>query len=150
MDAVDRLLAIEEIRKLKARYFRSMDSKDWVGFTNVFTADARLDVTGEMPPGTDPSAGIVHGAETIAAFVKGAIDHVVTVHHGHMSEIEIVAEDEARGVWSMEDMLRWPPSADGSPTDMHGYGHYHETYKRVDGQWRIAALKLTRLRVDRS
>jgi hypothetical protein len=46
----------------------------------------------------------------------------------------------------MEDMLRWP---EGAPMQaMHGYGHYHETYEKVDGQWRIASIQLSRLRVD--
>ena len=31
---------------------------------------------------------------------------------------------------------------------MQGFGHYHEDYRKEDGQWRIARLKLTRLRVD--
>ena len=38
----------------------------------------------------------------------------------------------------MEDMLRWP---DG--TELHGYGHYHETYEKVGDTWRIKTLKLT-------
>jgi len=43
----------------------------------------------------------------------------------------------------MEDMLRWP---DG--TELHGYGHYWETYSKVEGAWKIKELKLTRLRLD--
>jgi hypothetical protein len=71
---------------------------------------------------------------------------VVTVHHGHMPEIEITSDDTATGIWAMEDKLRWP---EGSPIGwMHGYGHYHETYERVDGAWRIKTLTLTRLRID--
>jgi hypothetical protein len=31
---------------------------------------------------------------------------------------------------------------------VQGFGHYHETYTRKDGQWRIASLKLTRLYVS--
>jgi hypothetical protein len=31
---------------------------------------------------------------------------------------------------------------------MHGYGHYHETYEKVDGRWLIASTTLTRLRTD--
>ena len=31
---------------------------------------------------------------------------------------------------------------------MVGYGHYHETYQKADGQWRIATSRLTRLRED--
>jgi hypothetical protein len=46
----------------------------------------------------------------------------------------------------MEDKLRWPP---GSPIHtLHGYGHYHETYEKVDGRWRIKTITLTRVRVD--
>jgi len=68
---------------------------------------------------------------------------VITVHHGHMPEIELTSATTATGVWAMEDMLRWP---DGR--EMHGYGHYHETYEKVGGAWRIKSSKLTRLRTD--
>ena len=37
----------------------------------------------------------------------------------------------------------WP---DG--TTMRGDGHYHEAYVKVDGEWRITASTLTRLRMD--
>jgi hypothetical protein len=29
-----------------------------------------------------------------------------------------------------------------------GYGHYHETYENIAGQWLIKSSKLTRLRED--
>jgi hypothetical protein len=29
-----------------------------------------------------------------------------------------------------------------------GYGHYHETYENITGQWFIKSSKLTRLRED--
>jgi hypothetical protein len=29
-----------------------------------------------------------------------------------------------------------------------GYGHYHETYVKRDGQWLIQATPITRLRVE--
>jgi hypothetical protein len=29
-----------------------------------------------------------------------------------------------------------------------GFGHYHETYRKVSGEWRIATLRLTRLLVQ--
>jgi hypothetical protein len=31
---------------------------------------------------------------------------------------------------------------------LQGYGHYHEEYVREDGEWKIARLELSRLRVD--
>ncbi len=142
MDAVERLEAVEAIKRLKSRYFRCMDTKDWAGFAAVFAPDAVMDMAAEV--GSDD--GIVHGNEAIAAFVRGAVDPVETVHHGHMPEIEITSPTTATGIWSMEDKLRWP---EGGPlATMHGYGHYHETYVRHDGKWLIATLTLTRLRVD--
>jgi hypothetical protein len=141
----DDLIAVEEIKALKARYFRCMDTKDWDGFGDQFTTDAVLDVSGEMQASADDD-GFVRGRSEIVAFVSGAIDVVTTVHHGHMPEIEIVSPTRATGVWAMEDKLRWP---EGSPIrSLHGYGHYHETYEKADGRWRIASLKLTRLRID--
>jgi uncharacterized protein (TIGR02246 family) len=139
------LAAVEEIKALKARYFRCMDTKDWDGFADQFTPNASIDVSGEMRAGPDDD-GKISGRRAITDFVRGAIDAVTTVHHGHMPEIDVTSPTRATGVWAMEDMLRWP---DGSPIRaMHGYGHYHETYEKTDGRWRISSLKLTRLRVD--
>ncbi len=139
------LLAIEEIKALKARYFRCMDTKDWDGFAALFTIDASLDVSGEMRPEKSDD-GVVRGRSAIAAFVQNAIDAVTTVHHGHTPEIEVTSPTSATGIWAMEDMLRWPP---GAPVRaLHGYGHYHDTYVRLDGRWLIASTTLTRLRVD--
>ncbi len=146
MDAVERLEAIEAIKQLKARYFRAMDTKDWDGFAAVFAPDALMDMSGEMRDSVTEGTGVTRGNTAIAAFVRSAVDPVETVHHGHMPEIEILTSVTARGIWSMEDMLRWPV---GSPIrSMHGYGHYHETYEKLSGQWRIKTIALTRLRVD--
>lgn len=146
MDDLERLVAIEEIKQLKARYFRCLDTKDWVGFADVFAPDAVMDMRGEMRDGTTEGDGLVTGANDIAEFVRGAVDGVSTVHHGHMPEIEITSDTSATGVWAMEDKLWWP---EGAPLRaMHGYGHYHEQYVRTDAGWRIARLTLTRLRVD--
>ena len=66
----ERILALEEIKKLKARYFRTLDTKDWAGYLGVFTQDAIIDSTeaytpkdlngtpivfdGEAPPAPNP------------------------------------------------------------------------------------------------
>jgi len=127
---------VEAIKQLKARYFRTMDTKDWDGMRQVFTDDVIVDTSSS-------GGGVVEGADEFLTFLRGVIGDVVTVHHGHMPEIEITSATTATGIWAMEDMLRWPSGA-----EMHGYGHYHETYKKVDGQWRIKSTTLTRLRVD--
>ena len=142
---LDELTAIDAIKALKARYFRCMDTKDWAGFADQFAPDATMDMSGEIRGG-QPGDGVIRGRDDIAAFVRGAIDQVTTVHHGHTPEIEIVSPSTATGIWAMEDKLRWP---EGAPIrSLHGYGHYHETYERLDGRWYITSTKLTRLRVD--
>lgn len=125
---------IEAIRALKARYFRFVDTKQWADFRALFTDDVAVDL-GE--------AGTFDDADVFVAFVRQALDGATTVHHGHMPEIELTGADEATGVWAMADIVLRPGA-----TRMMGYGHYHETYRRVDGRWRIAALRLTRLLVD--
>ena len=127
---------VEAIRQLKARYFRTMDTKDWAGMRQVFADDVVMDTSSS-------GGGLITGADEFMAFLEPTLQDVVTVHHGHMPEIELTSPTTATGIWSMEDMLRWP---DGS--EMHGYGHYLETYEKVDGEWRIATSTLTRLRTD--
>lgn len=127
---------IEAIRQLKARYCRAMDTKDWRSLRDVFTADVTVDTT-------ESDGGVIHGADEFVEFLRGVLGDVVTVHHCHMPEISIASPTEATGVWAMEDELWWP---DG--LHLHGYGHYHERYAKVDGLWRIRSTKLTRLRRD--
>jgi hypothetical protein len=141
MDEIERMTAIEEIRRLKARYFRCLDTKDWDGFRDVFAADAEMDMRPEAG-----EAGLVHGNQAIADFVRGVVGDVETVHHGHMPEIDLTSTTTATGIWAMEDLLRWP--AGGPFGSMHGWGHYHETYTKEGGAWRIRTLALTRLRRD--
>jgi uncharacterized protein (TIGR02246 family) len=127
---------LEEIRQLKARYFRLMDEKDWGALADVFTDDVEMDMTGE-------GSGVIRGREAYMPFIRQVLDGVTTVHHGHMPEITITSPTTATGIWAMEDMLWWP--AGGPMTHMHGYGHYHETYERTSDGWRIKTLRLTRL-----
>jgi hypothetical protein len=146
MTDIDRLTAIEEIKQLKARYFRSMDTKDWAGLESVFSPDAALDMRGEAADKSKAAEGLVIGAANIMPFIRNAVIDLVTVHHGHMPEIEIVSETTATGIWAMEDILRWPEGA--ALKSLHGFGHYHETYRKIDGRWFIQSSRLVRLRVD--
>ena len=146
MTELDRLVTIRAIEELKARYFRTLDTKDWAGYRDVFTSDLVADFRDSA--GERNEAMLTHGSEAYVAGLSAMLQHVVTVHHGHMAEIEVHSATEASGIWAMEDKL-WVP--EGSPLPfrfMHGYGHYHERYVRLDDGWRISAIRLSRLRVD--
>src|SRR3546814_8234365 len=120
MTAEDRLIAIEQISMLKARYFRFADTKDWEELRGLFTPDATL----FYPEGQDAPTSRDESIERIKEVLAG----VVRVHQGHTPEIEILSPDRATGIWAMEDLLFFPPErarAIGVESS-HGYGHYHE------------------------
>jgi hypothetical protein len=48
----------------------------------------------------------------------------------------------------MEDLLWWQNG--DTEEHLHGWGHYHETYTKIDGSWFIQSRVLTRLRVDQT
>ena len=127
---------LEALKQLKARYFRTMDTKDWGAMRSVFADDLVIDTS-------ESGGGVVEGADEFMTFLRETLADVVTVHHGHMPEITLTSATTATGIWAMEDMLRWP-----NGMELHGYGHYHETYERVGEEWRIKTSTLTRLRMD--
>ena len=43
MTEIEALAAIEQIKQLKARYIRFMDTKDWAGYESVFAPDVVFD-----------------------------------------------------------------------------------------------------------
>ncbi|HEY4332645.1 MAG TPA: nuclear transport factor 2 family protein [Ilumatobacteraceae bacterium] len=130
---------IEQIKQLKARYFRCLDTKDWAGLQAVFIADAEVDMTGE-------GGGVTHSAADFVAGLSAMLADVITVHHGHMPEIALLSDLRATGIWAMEDELWWPEGS--ALKHLHGYGHYTESYIKLDGMWAIASMRLTRLRRD--
>jgi uncharacterized protein (TIGR02246 family) len=127
---------VEAIKQLKARYFRHLDARDWSAMRRVFADDVVMDTTGA-------GGRLVHGADEFVAGLQKVLAGATTVHHGHMPEIELTSPTTATGVWALHDIVIWP---DGTRLD--GYGHYHETYEKRDGEWRIKTSTLTRLHAD--
>lgn len=143
---------IEAIKQLKARYFRSLDTKDWDAFRDVFTGDPQIgpiengfpDYLLALRP-KEARENVAAGADFDAFIERNRlfIGPLITTHHGHQPEITITGPDTASGIWPMEDVLVWPEEG----YRLRGTGHYWEEYRRVDGEWRLASLKLTRLYV---
>lgn len=126
---------IEEIKKLKARYFRFIDRKLWDEWADVFTEDATVQF------GPDPE-NVWHGRQQIVEQCSRSLAGATTVHHGHMPEIELMSPTTATGIWAMFDYVQMPS------TTLKGYGHYEEEYVKEEGKWRIKSLRLTRLHLD--
>jgi hypothetical protein len=135
------LCDIEEIKQLKARYFRFVDMKQWERLRALFTDDATFE--GFAPDSFGPDRFI----EILRPRASAK-----TIHHGHMPEIRIIRPDYARGLWAMFDWVEFPAPETAGPRAGQrgavGYGYYQEEYRKVDGIWKFAFMRLTRQRVD--
>jgi 3-phenylpropionate/cinnamic acid dioxygenase small subunit len=132
------LLEIEAIKQLKARYCRHLDTKNWVAWRALFTDDFVSDTS-------EAGGKLITGADDFVAFTRKSIGRPSqpTAHQVHTPEIELTSESTAHGVWALQDVVRFTVGL-----NLVGYGHYHETYAKTAGQWRITSSKLTRLRED--
>jgi hypothetical protein len=114
---------------------RFVDGQDWAGWRSLMADDM---VFGPSDPESkDPMR--IEGADALVAVISEALKDVATVHMGFMPEIEILSADQARGVWAMEDILRWK---DGRV--LKGYGYYRETYVRQGGAWKFKTVEVLR------
>ncbi len=125
------------IYDLKARYCRLMDTKQWDAWRDLFTEDYELDVS----DGT--GLPILKGRDAALNQVLGSIRNAITAHQVHSPEITLDG-DRASAIWAMQDRVIF----DAARPSLVGYGHYHDSYVRQGGVWKIAALKLTRLHID--
>jgi hypothetical protein len=136
----DELHEIEQIRTLKARYFRYLDTKQWEKWRNLFADDCVL------PDGRYASV------DDLVATLSAQRQHATTVHHGHTPEIVMTGTGVARGIWAMSDYVEFPePATEGLAKGYRGFvgaGHYEEEYRKVGAEWKISSFRLRRLRAD--
>ncbi|WP_182358934.1 nuclear transport factor 2 family protein [Tomitella gaofuii] len=168
LSPAEQLLAVEEIKRTFAGRLRCMDTKNWDGYASFHTDDVvsdswRSQGAAQPSSGSDAAAdgngaAPVTGGAALTEAIRATLDGerpVTSVHHAHTPEIELTSDTTARGVWAMEDRLWWTRPGSGSADEdteewLHGYGHYHEEYRKVGGRWLISYRALTRLRVDAS
>lgn len=151
MDATERLQAIEDIKQVKARYLRGVDTADGGLVRGILADDCVLDYRGcctDLKTGRDffPALNMVmEGAGSWPDAGLSAIG-VTSVHQGYNPDICVTSDTTAQAIWSMTDRLFMPPDAEFSL--MTGYGFYHETYEKVGSAWKLKTLKITRLKID--
>ena len=139
MTDIERLIAIEDIRNLCARRLRAMDEKRWADYEAMHAEDHVSDTYGGEP---------AVGAKANTARLAEVLGHIASVHHAHTPEITITGPDTAEGIWAMEDMLFWTQGDEAHW--LHGFGHYHERYRKGPEGWQFVYRRLTRLRVNTS
>ena len=151
MEHYQRLHAIEEIKQVKARYFRGVDTNDSELVRGILALDCVLDYTGCC---TDPTSGhdflpamniVLCGSSAWPSQGLRAAG-IVSVHHGHTGEVTLDGSTRGSAIWSMTDRLFMPVGAPFAV--MTGFGYYHETYEVNDGAWKIKTLRIERIRVE--
>ncbi|MEM9174759.1 MAG: nuclear transport factor 2 family protein, partial [Myxococcota bacterium] len=144
MDALARLVAIEEIKQLKARYQRAVDTKDWALMRSVLAPDAKSVYS--------DGKYAFEGRDAIVEFLEKGLGNPVvqSMHHAHTPEIELTSETTAKGKWYLEDFVITALPSDWAPngTVMHGTGIYHDLYVKLEGEWLIEETGYERIFED--
>jgi hypothetical protein len=129
---------VEAIKRLKARYCRAIDTKDWELLAGCYTPDTRIDLSRE-----EALAGFrqpVVGIAPVVASMRDALGDGKSIHVTFLPDIEPVTETEARGIWGLEYYTWQPP---GSPIPMlHGFAYSHDEYRLAAGRWLIHSVRV--------
>jgi uncharacterized protein (TIGR02246 family) len=117
MDALDRLIAHDEIRLLASRYAVAVDTRDLDALVDLFVPDVRV--------GRDTA-----GRDALRASFEQSLSAIgVTILHVGTHAIDLLDDDHATGVQyssgQIEEVGRW----------IHQSIVYRDTYERRDGRW---------------
>jgi len=127
---VQALEDIEEIRKLRFKYWWYLDHKQYDKFAELFTEDLIY---------TNLATGKCQEKGPWLAGLGGFLDdNTRSSHHGHQMLINIEDETHATGIWVLRDELNNLTAN----TNFKGRGWYFDHYRKVDGVWKICKLSL--------
>lgn len=133
---LQQLSDMEDIRVLKHRYFRGIDTADMAVLETLFTDDVEARYYG---------GGYrveVDGKADFLTFLANSFNSdSVAMHFGLMPEVRMTGEDSAEGVWTLYDVFISLERQD------HTYGSavYKDVYRREGGVWKIARTHYDRV-----
>ena len=125
---IQRLDDIEEIKRLRAAYFRCLDTANLAELETLLTPDfACLCIGGDYEYKADSKA------EFLAMIESSFHQEIVTQHNGHGPEIDLVDDTHATGTVYFHDQVYHFRSREF----LMGTGIYRDRYRKVDGRWQI-------------
>jgi hypothetical protein len=135
-EAVQQLLDIEAIKRVKHAYFRCIDTGNFEEIAGLFHPD----VTVYFKGGTYEWK--LEGRDDYVSSISQSF-HTRSVghHNGHHPEIEILSATEATGIWYLADKM-WILNFDFFTS---GTAIYWDRYIKVDGRWSIRETRYERL-----
>lgn len=118
------------IQRLKYRYVRLLDTKQWDEFATCFAPDATADYNG-LSFG-DPEALVDYMRSNLG-------EGVLTMHNVHHPEIDVDG-DTATGTWYLHDKV----IVDAFRFGLEGAAIYSDRYVRTSDGWRIQHTEYAR------
>ena len=125
---LQRLKDIEAVRRTKYKYWRCFDTADLAGMKEVLHEDVTLSVVAGV------YSMVLKGRDAYLQMVKeGAHAEMVSHHHGHNGEIDIVSDTEALATWYLyDDLYEFRRNI-----RLYGTAFYRDKYLKVDGRWQL-------------
>jgi hypothetical protein len=143
MSTPQNLAEVEVLKNVMARYARFGDTQDWAEFRKLFTDDLVYSAeAGPRPSPEAPQAISIQGRDTFIGGMAEMLKGVQTCHRMYLPEITITGPDTAKSTWGLHDLVKRPECI------FNGYGHIHQDYVKVDGEWKITRSHTSRLFVE--
>jgi hypothetical protein len=121
------LVEVEQIKRLKYRYARLLDTKEFDGLNDCFVEEATASYSGGQLS--------YDGRDAIIGFLRNALGSttMLTSHLMGQPEIELTGPDTATGTWALQDLVILTDQA----LEIRGTAFYEDRYVKRDGSWRF-------------
>ena len=122
---------IDEIKQVKYRYLRGLDTKDWDTFAGTLTDD----VVGDYGSSLDGQRLQFSDRDSLVEYMRTSLPaQIITEHRVDHPEITVEG-DEATATWYLQDRVI---GADFNFM-LIGAAFYQDRYRRTPDGWRICA-----------
>lgn len=125
-ERIKRLEDVEAIKRLKYKYLRAVDAKQWDELAECFTEDATT--------AYGDGKYSFQGRDAIMKFLRESLGPtMISMHQCHHPEIEFTSDTTAKGTWALQDYL----IITQSNMCLRGASFYYDEYVKINGQWKI-------------
>ena len=130
MDAPDPAADIEAIKRIKYRYLRALDTKQWADFAETLTDD----VVGDYGSSAgQPGLHFTNRTDLVAHLRASLGPDIITEHRVAHPEISVTG-DEASGIWYLQDRV----IVARAEFMLIGAAFYRDRYRRTADGWKIS------------
>lgn len=131
MSGMADLEAIEAIKRVKYRYLRALDTKHWGDFADTLTED----IVGDYGSSLGKEHRFTNRGDLVEFMRTSMPAGVITEHRVDHPEITIGDNDEAEGIWYLQDRV----IVAEYNFMLFGAAFYRDRYRRTDDGWKICA-----------